>query len=242
MPASDQTSPPHVACVMDGNGRWAVGRGLARNEGHSAGEAGIVAAVDAALISGTRWLTLYLFSSENWRRPQPEIDFVMRFNQRILRNHTAHWSDRGVRIRYLGADDPRIPEDVREDSVAAQAATAGNDQLNLTLAFGHGGRRDIVHAVRSLAAARPEPRKVTEQTLAGHFEHPDMPDVDLLLRTAGEQRLSNFLLWHAAYAELVFLDVLWPDFRAEHYNRALQIYQRRTRKFGTIGSTVMDRR
>ncbi|MGW0182782.1 polyprenyl diphosphate synthase [Nocardia sp. NPDC003345] len=241
-PEIGQASPPHVACVMDGNGRWALRRGLMRTEGHSAGETSIVATVNAALAAGTRWLTLYLFSSENWRRPQQEVDYMMRFSQRILRNNIDRWHARGVRIRYLGSDDPRIPNKVREDSLAAEAATIANEELNLTIAFGHGGRRDIVHAVKSLVATCPEPKEVTEETLAGHFEHPEIPDVDLFLRTSGEQRLSNFLLWHAAYAEFVFLDVLWPDFRAEHYNRALDIYQRRTRKFGTVDTVQADGR
>lgn len=229
-------SPTHIACIMDGNGRWAAQRSLVRADGHSAGAVSLIAAVDAALEAGTRWLTLFTFSSENWNRPLTEVDFLMRLNKRIIVDNAARWNEQKVRMRYLGATDPRIPGFVRDAIDHAQDLTRGNDRLTLTFALGHGGRRDLVHSVRSLLLAAPDPASIDEHTIAEHLEFPDMPDVDLLIRTSGEQRISNFLLWHLAYAEIVFLDVLWPDFRAEHLHQAIETYHGRQRRFGATVS------
>ncbi|WP_369275831.1 polyprenyl diphosphate synthase [Streptomyces sp. R11] len=224
--------PQHIALIMDGNGRWAQRRGLARIDGHSAGEEAIVAAVMAAHESGVPWLSLYAFSTENWRRPQPEVDFLMTFNQRVIRNNARAWHDLGIRIRYLGKADPRIPDFVHEDIAFVEDLTRENTGMTLTMAFDHGGRRDLVRATRMLVERGVPAEEVTEDVLGAHMQYPDLPDIDLLVRTSGEHRLSNFMLWQAAYAELVFLDVLWPDFRAEHLQFAVDLYHRRQRRFG----------
>ncbi|MFC5144745.1 polyprenyl diphosphate synthase [Streptomyces aureoversilis] len=235
---SVQCPPRHVALIMDGNGRWARERELERIDGHSAGEEAIVAAVRAARDSGISWLSLFAFSTENWRRPQDEVDFLMLFNQRVIRNNASDWNEMGVRMRYLGKADPRIPDFVHEDIAFAEHLTRHNTAMTLTMAFDHGGRRDVVRAARSLIEHGVPAEQVTEDALAGHMQYPDLPDIDLLVRSSGEHRLSNFMLWQAAYAELVFLDVLWPDFRAEHLQQALDVYQLRQRRFGKVPSAV----
>ncbi|GHG83709.1 polyprenyl diphosphate synthase [Streptomyces griseocarneus] len=226
--------PQHIALIMDGNGRWADRRRLERIDGHSAGEEAIVAAVLAARESGVAWLTLFAFSTENWNRPQGEVDFLMQFNQRVIRNNAAPWHRLGIRMRYLGNEDERIPAFVREDIAYVEGLTRDNTEMTLTMAFDHGGRRDLARAARSVVEAGLAPEQVTEDALAAHMQYPDLPDIDLLVRTSGEHRLSNFMLWQAAYAELVFLDVLWPDFRAEHLDEAVALYHRRQRRFGAV--------
>lgn len=224
---------------MDGNGRWAQQRGLERTEGHSAGEAAITATVQAAHDMGIKWLTLFAFSTENWRRPQPEVDYLMRFNQRVIRNNAPRWRSMGMRMRYLGALDAPVPDFLREDIMQVEELTAANTGMTLTTAFNHGGRRDLVNAVRSLIGTGITAEDVNEKTLAQHMQLPDLPDVDLLIRTSGEHRLSNFLLWQMAYAEMYFSPVLWPDFRAEHLARAVASYHNRQRRYGTASTEAL---
>ncbi|MFD3700928.1 polyprenyl diphosphate synthase [Streptomyces sp. NPDC058646] len=233
-PVAESATPAHVACIMDGNGRWAQQRRLERTGGHSAGEAAIVAAVQGAHDMGIKWLTLFAFSTENWRRPQAEVDYLMRFNQRVIRNNAPRWHSMGLRLRYLGALDAPVPDFVREDITRVQDLTAANTGMTLTMAFNHGGRRDLVNAFRSMIDAGVQAADVNEELLARHMQQPDLPDVDLLIRTSGEHRLSNFLLWQMAYAEMYFPPVLWPDFRAEHLAQAIATYHSRQRRYGAV--------
>ncbi|UNZ15928.1 polyprenyl diphosphate synthase [Streptomyces sp. 891-h] len=230
------TPPRHIACIMDGNGRWAQQRGLERTHGHMAALAALNAVVSGALREGVEWLTLFAFSTENWSRPEGEVSFLVdSFPGHVLEREARRLQERGVRLRLLGWDDPRIPADVTDMLHGLEELTRGNTKLQVSLAFNYGGRQDVCETVRCLAAQRFPHEEITEETFARHMKLPELPDVDLLLRTGGEHRLSNFLLWHCAYAELVFLDVLWPDFRAPHFQHALELYRQRRRRFGALG-------
>ncbi|MHB8439024.1 MAG: polyprenyl diphosphate synthase [Acidimicrobiales bacterium] len=226
--------PAHVACVMDGNGRWATSRGLARTEGHAAGEAALLDAVEGALDIGVRWLTMFAFSTENWRRPRDEVRYLMGFNESLLMRRRDELNDKGVRIRFSGRRDWRVPRRVLKRMDESIALTARNRRLTLTMAFNYGGRAEIVDAVRSIVAAGVAPSKIDERTIAAHLYFPDQPDPDLVIRTSGEFRISNFLLWELAYSELVFSDVLWPDFRRSDLFEAVREYQRRERRYGDV--------
>ncbi|WP_374984430.1 polyprenyl diphosphate synthase [Streptomyces fradiae] len=226
--------PRHVACVMDGNGRWAQRRSLPRTAGHQAAESAVIDVVEAARTAGVRWLTLYAFSTENWNRPGTEVDHLMRLVRRAVRRHAPLLLARGIRCRFLGAADPRVPPELAQDFDDLTALTSGNRGMTLTIAFDHGGRRDIVAAARSLIRSGTPADEVTERLFADHLPFPDMPDVDLVIRTSGEQRISNFMLWHVAYAEWVFPEVLWPDFRAPDFLACLHTYRRRDRRFGGV--------
>ncbi|WP_067814070.1 polyprenyl diphosphate synthase [Actinomadura kijaniata] len=226
--------PRHVACVMDGNGRWAARRALPRTAGHAAAEAAVIDTIEAAHAAGVEWLSLYAFSTENWRRPTAEVDFLMRLVRRTVRKHALTLHARGVRCRFLGAADPRVPPPLARDIADLMELTRDNRRLTLTVAFDHGGRRDIVAAARALIRDGVPAEQVTEESFARHLPHPDMPDVDLVIRTSGEQRISNFLLWQVAYAEWMFPRVLWPDFRAGHFWECLDAYRRRERRFGAV--------
>ena len=226
--------PKHVACVMDGNGRWATKRGLKRTDGHTAGEAALFDTVEGALDLGLRWLTVYAFSTENWRRPIDEVRFLMRFNRDILLRRRDELHERGVRVRFAGRRDWRVPRRLLREQDETIALTAGNRRLTLTFAFNYGGRAEIVDAVRALVAGGASADDITEKAIARHLYFPDMPDPDLVVRTSGEFRISNFLLWELAYSELVFTDVLWPDFRREDLVGAIREYQRRDRRFGGV--------
>ena len=229
-------SPPvHVGIVMDGNGRWAQARGLPRIEGHAAGEDSLFDAVEGALELGVRWLTVYAFSTENWRRPPDEVRYLMNFNEHILVGRRDELHERDVRIRFLGRRDWRVPRRILRRMDEALALTARNRTMTLNIAFNYGGRAEIVDAVRSLVASGVPASKVDEKLLRSHLYDPDMPDPDLVIRTSGEYRISNFLLWELAYSELVFVDVLWPDFRREHLFAAVEEFRQRERRFGAIG-------
>jgi undecaprenyl diphosphate synthase len=223
---------------MDGNGRWARQRGLKRTEGHAAGEEALFDTAEGALELGIEWLTVYAFSTENWRRPADEVRFLMRFNERLLLERRDELHERGVRVRTIGRRGGRVPARVRRRMEEAEALTRRNTKMNLTFAFNYGGRAELADAARAIAqeaaAGKLDPKRVTERTIARHLYAPDMPDPDLLIRTSGEYRLSNYLLWELAYAELVFTDVLWPDFRRQHLQEAIAEYQRRDRRFGAI--------
>ncbi|MDQ1461848.1 MAG: undecaprenyl diphosphate synthase [Actinomycetota bacterium] len=230
--------PKHVAIVMDGNGRWAQQRGLKRTDGHAAGEEALFDTVDGALDIGLQWLTVYAFSTENWRRPLDEVRFLMNFNERLLVARRDDLNDRGVRVRFIGRRGGRVPGRVRRRIEETEALTAANRRLTLTFAFNYGGRAEIVDAVRAIAREAADGRidaaKIDERTIARHLYTPDMPDPDLLVRTSGEYRISNYLLWELAYSELVFTDVLWPDFRTRDLVGAIAEFQRRNRRYGGI--------
>ncbi|MFE6689767.1 polyprenyl diphosphate synthase [Streptomyces sp. NPDC057743] len=225
----------HVAVIMDGNGRWAQHRGLDRPHGYIAARTAVEEVVDGALEAGVEWLTLFAFSTENWSRPEEEVSFLMRFlAQHAVDQQSRPLHDRGVRLRLLGSDDPRIPVEVMARLRAVEETTRRNDTLQLVLAFNYGGRQDICEGARSLVTEQAPAQSITTDTVTRHLQMPELPDVDLLVRTGGEYRLSNFLLWHSAYAEFVFLDVLWPDFRATHFRHALELYSQRRRRFGAV--------
>jgi undecaprenyl diphosphate synthase len=230
--------PTHVAVVMDGNGRWAQQRGLKRTDGHAAGEEALFDTVNGALEIGLKWLTVYAFSTENWRRPLDEVRFLMNFNERLLVSRRDELHEKGVRVRFIGRRRGRVPGRVRKRIEETEALTHANRKLTLTFAFNYGGRAEIVDAVRAIAteaaAGRLDPKKVDERTLHRHLYAPDMPDPDLLVRTSGEFRISNYLLWELAYSELVFTDVLWPDFRRQDLVDAIVEFQKRERRFGAI--------
>jgi undecaprenyl diphosphate synthase len=226
--------PRHVACVMDGNGRWAQRRGLARTEGHAAGEEALFDTVEGALDLGLSWLTVYAFSTENWSRPLDEVRFLMGFNERILIGHRDDLNQKGVRIRFSGRRDWRVPRRLLRHIQESESLTAGNRRMTLNFAFNYGGRAEIVDAVRALVADGVPAAKVDEKAIRSRLYEPDMPDPDLVIRTSGEFRLSNFLLWEVAYSEMVFPDVLWPDFRREDLFEAVREFQRRERRFGGV--------
>lgn len=230
--------PDHVGVIMDGNGRWANQRGLARTEGHQRGEEALFDAVEGALAVGLRWMTVYAFSTENWRRPPSEVRFIMWFNRDLLQRRAVELDERGVRVRFIGRKRRPIPKSLLRIMADTERLTAHNTRMTLQIAFNYGGRAELIDAARVLtadvAAGRLQPDKIDERSLTARLYGPDAPDVDLMIRTSGEQRLSNFLLWEAAYAELVFDEVLWPEFRRDHLFAAIAEFQRRTRRFGAV--------
>jgi undecaprenyl diphosphate synthase len=226
--------PKHVACVMDGNGRWASQRGLQRTDGHVAGEEALFNVVNGALEIGLPWLTVYAFSTENWRRPADEVRFLMAFNETLLLRRRDELYERGVRLRFAGRRDWRVPRRVLRRMEESEQLTHGNRRMTLTLAFNYGGRAEIVDAVRALVAAGTPASKIDERTISRHLYFPDMPDPDLVIRTSGETRISNFLLWELAYSELAFPELLWPDFRSRHLYQAIVDYQQRHRRYGGV--------
>ncbi len=226
--------PVHVACVMDGNGRWAQRRGLKRTDGHAAGEEALFDTVEGALDLGIKWLTVYAFSTENWKRPTDEVRYLMGFNESILTRRRDEMNERGIRMRFSGRRDWRVPKRLIRHQDKSIELTQGNRTMTFTIAFNYGGRAEIVDAVRALVAEGTPADKIDEKAIRRHLYHPDMPDPDLMIRTSGEYRISNFLLWEIAYSELVFTDVLWPDFRREHLFDAVREYQARDRRFGGI--------
>ena len=230
--------PKHVAIVMDGNGRWAQRQGLKRTDGHAAGEEALFDTVEGALEIGLEWMTVYAFSTENWRRPLDEVRFLMNFNERLLVARRDELNGKGVRVRFIGRRTGRVPRRVLRRIEETEELTARNRRLTLTFAFNYGGRAELVDAIgeiaREVADGRLDPKRVDERLIRRHLYAPDMPDPDLLVRTSGEHRISNYLLWQVAYSELHFTDVLWPDFRREHLFGAIEEFQRRDRRFGKI--------
>ena len=224
--------PRHVAIVMDGNGRWAAQRGLPRTSGHERGEQALYDVVEGGLEVGLRYLTVYAFSTENWDRPSAEVKFLMNFNRLLIRKRRDELNERGVHIRFMGRRDRRLPRSVQKEMEAAEALTAGNTRMTLVIALNYGGRAELVDAVRSLV--KEAPARVDGRSIAKRLYLPDVPDPDLLIRTSGEMRISNFLVWQAAYAELWFTPVLWPDFSREHLFEAIRDYQKRERRFGKV--------
>ncbi|WP_299956840.1 isoprenyl transferase [uncultured Modestobacter sp.] len=228
--------PHHVAIVMDGNGRWAKQRGLPRTAGHEAGEASLFDCVEGAIELGIGAISAYAFSTENWKRSPDEVKFLMGFNRDVIRRRRDEMHDLGVRVRWAGRR-PKLWRSVIKELEIAEELTQDNDVLTLTMCVNYGGRAEIADAAaaiaREVAAGRIKPDKVTEETVARFLDEPDMPDVDLFVRSSGENRTSNFLLWQAAYAELVFLDTLWPDFDRRHLWQACEEYASRQRRFGS---------
>ncbi|MDH3706880.1 MAG: polyprenyl diphosphate synthase, partial [Acidimicrobiia bacterium] len=198
--------PNHVACVMDGNGRWATRQGLKRTEGHAAGEDALLDAIEGADELGVGWFTVYAFSTENWRRPKDEVRFLMQFNEELLMRRRDELHERGARIRFVGRRDWRVPKRLLRRMDEAIELTAGNKGLTFTIAFNYGGRAEIVDAVRALVDEGVKAAKIDERAIAKRLYDPDMPDVDLMIRTSGECRISNFLLWELAYSELYFTE------------------------------------
>jgi undecaprenyl diphosphate synthase len=227
--------PRHVAIVMDGNGRWAKQRGLARTVGHEAGEAALLDVIYGAIEIGVQCLSAYAFSTENWKRTPDEVRFLMGFNRDVIHRRRDELDAAGVRIRWAGRR-PRLWRSVISELEDAERRTVDNDKITLQFCVNYGGRAEIADAARALAAdvaaGRVKPDKIDERTFARYLDEPDLPDVDLFVRSSGEQRTSNFLLWQSAYAELVFLDTLWPDFDRRHLWQAIELYAHRDRRYG----------
>jgi undecaprenyl diphosphate synthase len=226
--------PTHVAIIMDGNGRWATSRGLPRIAGHEAGTENIRRITSAAGELGIKYLTLWAFSTENWRRPKDEVEGILRILSDAIDAETAALHERGAQLRHIGSLEGLSPE-LQQSIQNAIELTRNNDRIVLTLAFNYGGRAEIVRAVQRIVADGVRPEDVTEDLITSYLYTHDMPEPDLVIRTSGEFRTSNFLLWQAAYAEYHFTPVLWPDFNAEHLRQAVEDYQVRERRFGGIG-------
>ncbi|MBA3376294.1 MAG: di-trans,poly-cis-decaprenylcistransferase [Actinobacteria bacterium] len=216
---------------MDGSGRWAAGRGLSVSEGHHEGARALRRTVEAAIDLDVRSLAVYAFSTENWARPPDEIESILALLDETIDRELPDLARQGVRTRFFGRRD-RVPEALREKMATLEAETAVNDRLHLWIAFDYGGRAELVDAARSLVEDEVRPEDVSEESLTARLSAPELPDPDLVIRTSGEQRLSNFLLWQSAYAELVFTETYWPDFGEDDLQAALDEYTRRVRRFG----------
>ncbi|HKJ12025.1 MAG TPA: isoprenyl transferase [Ornithinimicrobium sp.] len=227
--------PRHVAIVMDGNGRWANAQGLTRVEGHKAGESSLLDVIAGAIEIGVSCVSAYAFSTENWKRSPEEVRFLMGFNRDVIRRRRDEMDSWGVRVVWSGRR-PRLWRSVITELEDAQRRTADNRVITLNFCVNYGGRAEIVDAVREIgadvAAGRISPARIEERSVARHLYRPEVPDVDLFVRSSGEQRTSNFLLWQSAYAEMVFLDTLWPDFDRRDLWRAVQLYAERDRRYG----------
>jgi undecaprenyl diphosphate synthase len=231
--------PRHVAIILDGNGRWATARGLHRTAGHAAGEPALFDVVHGAIALGIEWLTAYVFSTENWSRSSEEVAFLMHFNEDLLLRRRDELNDMGVRVIFMGdRADHRVSDRLRGHIADTEALTAHNRTLTLVFAFNYGSRLEVATAARRIAAKAAageiDPETVDAATVAAHLYLPDMPDPDLVIRSSGEQRMSNFLLWQAAYAELAFPETLWPDFDRHSLAVCVDDYRRRERRFGGV--------
>jgi len=229
------TAPVHIAVIMDGNGRWAKSRGLPRIEGHRRGADSVRTAITCCIKYGVRYLTLYSFSSENWKRPVQEVDDLMGLLRRYLKSEIVELHKNGVRLRVIG-ERALLSKDITKLIEDAEAMTSGNRRLDLIVALSYGGRAEIVKAARrvaaDVAAGRMTLDAIDEDAVAARLETVGIPDPDILVRTSGEQRISNFLLWQMAYTEFVFLDTLWPDFSEKDFVQVISEFQRRERRFG----------
>ncbi|MFJ6278605.1 isoprenyl transferase [Arthrobacter subterraneus] len=234
-PLPAELVPAHVAIVMDGNGRWANERGLPRTEGHRAGEAALLDVIAGAIDIGVSHVSVYAFSTENWKRSPEEVRFLMGFSRDVLRRQRDQLNEWGVRIRWAGRR-PRLWRSVINELEVAEERTRSNSVCTLTMCVNYGGRAEIADAARAIAedvaAGRLRASSVSENTVQRYLDEPDLPDVDLFLRTSGEQRTSNFMLWQSAYAEMVFMDVLWPDVDRRTLWRAVEEYASRDRRYG----------
>ena len=227
--------PQHIAIIMDGNGRWAKQKGILRAKGHEEGGRSVQRALDLCLEHGVKWLTLYAFSTENWGRSSLEVSALMHLLDKYLQERTPEMMEKNVRLHAIG-ELHMLPENCRKRLQASIDATEGNDGLNLVLALSYGSRQEITAAVRSLAtqvkAGTLQPEEITPEMISSHLYTAGMPDPDLLIRTSGEMRISNYLLWQISYAELYVTDVLWPDFGREDFEAALAEYAKRERRYG----------
>ena len=235
--------PAHIAIIMDGNGRWARARGLPRTAGHRAGVEALRRTVRAAGEMGIEWLTVYAFSSENWSRPKSEVSDLMGLLKLFIRRDLAELHQNGVRVRIVGSREELEP-DIAALLLEAETLTAGNTNMNLVVAFNYGARDEILRAARALVAdagaGRLDPEKLTAEDFAARLDTAGMPDPDLIIRTSGEQRLSNFLLWQAAYAEFVFLPCHWPDFGPDDLAVAISVFEERDRRFGSVAQEAVS--
>jgi undecaprenyl diphosphate synthase len=240
MPATHQVDLPagtdpgiarSVAIIMDGNGRWASARGVSVEEGHRAGARALRRTVEAAIDLGVRSLAVYAFSTENWARPPDEVESILELMSETIDRELPDLAKQGVRTRFVGRRD-RIPEELQLEMEELERATAANDRLHLWIAFDYGSRAELVAAARELVASGVAPADVTEEALASRLYAPELSEPDLVIRTSGEKRLSNFLLWQSAYSELVFTDTLWPDFGEDDLRAALDEFASRARRFG----------
>ena len=229
--------PTHIAIIMDGNGRWAKAKGKERYEGHIEGVASVKACIKAARKRGVRYLTLYAFSTENWGRPQAEVEALMQLFCQSVTKETPELIEQGVRVQFIGRRD-RFSEEVRERLLHIEESTATGDKLTLVLAFDYSSRDELVRAMREITAkverGELSAEEIDDKTISAHLDTADMPDPDLIIRTSGECRLSNFLLWQASYAEMYFPQTMWPDFREEAFDKALEVYASRERRYGVL--------
>ncbi|MGH3412699.1 MAG: isoprenyl transferase [Marmoricola sp.] len=230
------TVPGHVAIIMDGNGRWAKQRGLPRTAGHTEGESSLFDVVEGAIEIGVKAISAYAFSTENWTRSPDEVRFLMGFNRDVIRRRRDEMNEMGVRVRWAGRQ-PRLWKSVIRELQVAEELTAGNDVLTLTMCVNYGGRSELADAARGIArdvaAGKLRPDRVDERTFARYLYVPELSEADMVWRTSGEQRLSNFVLWQAAYSEMVFTDVLWPDVDRRDLWRAIETYASRNRRYGS---------
>jgi undecaprenyl diphosphate synthase len=231
IPLESGEVPGSVAIILDGNGRWAEQRALPVEAGHREGTRALRRTVEAAIDLGIESLTVYAFSTENWLRPPAEVDSLMEIFEETIDRELPDLAEQGVRTRFIGRRD-RAPEALRARMAELERETAGRDRLQLWIAFDYGGRAELADAARRMIEARLAPEEVDEDVLAVYLYAPDMPDPDLVIRTSGELRISNFLLWQLAYAELVFVDTLWPDFGEDDLRRSVAVYAGRRRRFG----------
>ncbi|MEJ1095912.1 MULTISPECIES: polyprenyl diphosphate synthase [unclassified Pseudoxanthomonas] len=242
-PATQKAVPRHLAVIMDGNGRWAERRKRPRVIGHRAGARAVNVCIDFCLERGIGALTLFAFSSENWGRPEDEVGALMKLFLNALDREVAELDRRGVRVRFIG-ERQRFPVDIIQRMTAAEKLTAGNTRLHLTIAASYGGRQDIVQATRAIAAdvaaGRLRVEDIDEALVGAHISLADLPQPDLFIRTGGDHRISNFLLWQLAYTELWFTEILWPELDAVHLQRALDDYGRRERRFGLTSAQIAD--
>jgi len=225
--------PNHVAIIMDGNGRWAKQRGLPRLSGHQAGTENLRKIIKACVEFGVRFLTIYAFSTENWGRPKEEIEGLLKILESVIEKELGELHKEGVQLRHIGRLE-KLPEGLRKKVKSAIELTKDNDRLTVVVAFNYGGRDEIVHAVEEIARKGLKPEEITEQVISDHLFTGSIPDPDLIIRTSGEMRLSNFLIWQAAYSELYITPVYWPDFGKEELKIALDTYCQRNRRFGGL--------
>ena len=226
--------PQHVAVIMDGNGRWAQRRNLPRTEGHLRGEEALFECVEGALELGISWLTVFGFSTENWNRPKNEVQFLINFNRETIRKRRDELHERNVKIEFIGREDWRMPKGLLQDMNDARELTKHNKAMTFTVAFNYGGRAELIDAFRAMTADGLSPKQITEKKIGQYLYGKKMPEPDLIIRTSGEQRLSNFLLWQSAYSEFLFLDTFWPDFTRTTLHKAVAEYQIRSRRFGAL--------
>lgn len=230
--------PQHVAIILDGNGRWAKNKGMPRNYGHTVGAKNVETVCKAANDMGIRYLTLYAFSTENWNRPENEVSALMKLLESYLKNCIKTADKNNMRVRVIG-DSTRLSEKFQNQIIELEEASAKNNGLNLQIAINYGSRDEMLRAMRALykdiAAGTKSEADITEETFAQYLDTADIPDPDLLIRTSGEQRLSNYLLWQLAYSEFYFTDVPWPDFGKKELEKAVEAYNKRDRRFGGLG-------